>query len=88
MVTDTHESMYNRRSHLQTCQIGGAAVIQCGESHLSYIILYVPIICLEISSLFNSKSYPRPVPIFVISVLLYFPFPHINIKEKPGKMKY
>ena len=38
--------------------------------HLGYVILNVPIICVVISLLFISKSYPLFIRFFVISILL------------------
>ena len=43
--------------------------------HLYDILLNVPIICLEISSLFIHKNYPLFISTFMIAALLYFPSP-------------
>ena len=47
-----------------------------------YELLNVPKIYQEISPFFMVKSYCLFIPIFIISILLFFPFTHINIKGK------
>ena len=46
--------------------------------HLCNILLNVSMLFLGISLLFIDKSYPLFIPIFVITVLLYFYFPCVS----------